>query len=308
MTREFTRRDVLRSGLAASAAFAAGGALGCGAPESRAPQMSPLSLTYGGFAMGIQSFSLRHYTLEAALDIVRALGLSRVELIPETKLGPIAFGEHLPVSNDGAAIDAALAACSARGISIAAHGVNPVPDVEAARALFAFARRARIPVLTIAPDRNIDVIRELDQLCRANPEVRVAIHNHGPYLDWETPSDIESWVGIRHENLGACVDTGHLIRSGIDPVEAIRFWPLKFSGSRVHAVHLKDFASEGALAKGCILGEGKLDLDAVFRALREIEFSGALSLEYEENPENVVPDLVACLEAASAAAERSRGV
>ena len=310
MSRTLTRRDVLQRGLAAGAAFAAGGAFGCSGPESRAPQMSPLSLKYGGFAMGIQSFSLRHYTLEAALDIVRSLGLSHVELIPETKLGPIAFGEHLPVSNDGAAIDAALAACSARGISIAAHGVNPVPNVEAARALFAFATRARIPVLTIAPDKNIDVIRELHQLCRANPEVRLAIHNHGPYLDWETPREIVRRVGHIHNNFGACVDTGHLIRSGIDPVEAIRFLgaPPLLTGSRVHAVHLKDFASEGALAKGCILGEGKLDLDAVFRALREIGFSGALSLEYEENPENVVPDLVACLEAASAAAERSRGV
>ena len=73
---------------------------------------------------------------------------------------------------------------------------------------------------------------------------------------------------------------------------------------RVHGVHLKDFAEEGALADGCILGRGKLDLDAVFRALRAVGFLGPLSLEYERNPENVVPDLVACLEAASEAAER----
>jgi sugar phosphate isomerase/epimerase len=297
MKRNWTRRDLLRDGLAASAALAAGGAFGCGAAESRAPHVPPLRLAYGGFALGIQSFSLRHYTLEAALDIVQAVGLSHIELIPETKLGPIAFGEHLRVSENGAAIDAALAACDARGIAIAAHGVNSVPDADAARALFAFAQRARIPVLTIAPAP--EALAELDALCAASPGVRLAIHNHGPHLPWETIEEIADATGARHPSLGACVDTGHFIRSGIDPVEAIRRF-----GARVHGVHLKDFAEAGAFADGCILGDGMLDLGAVFRALREVEFSGALSLEYEENPENVVPDLVACLEAASQAAER----
>jgi inosose dehydratase len=297
MERSWTRRELLRDGLAAGAALAASGALGCGAAESRAPHVPALRLGYGGFALGIQSFSLRHYTLEAALEIVRALGLSRVELIPETRLGPIAFGEHLRVSENGAAIDAALAACSARGIAIAAHGVSSVPDADAARALFAFARRARIPVLTIAPAP--EALTELDALCAASPGVRLAIHNHGPHLPWETIEEIAEATGARHPNLGACVDTGHFIRSGIDPVEAIRRF-----GARVHGVHLKDFVDEGAFADGCVLGDGKLDLGAVFEALRAVEFAGALSLEYEQNPENVVPDLVACLEAASAAAER----
>ncbi len=297
MQRRWTRRDVLRGGLAASAAFAAGGALGCGAAESRAPHVSPLRLAYGGFAMGIQSYSLRHYTFEAALDIVHALGLAHVELIPETKLGPIAFGEHLRVSEDAAAIDAALVACTRRGVAIAAHGVNALSDAAAAQRLFAFAERARIPVLTIMP--SAELIPELDALCAAHPGVRLAIHNHGPHLPWETPEEILAALDGRHPNLGACLDTGHFIRSGIDPVAAIR----KFA-ERVHGVHLKDFVEAGALADGCILGDGKLELEAVFAALREIEFSGALSLEYEENPENVVPDLVACLQAASEAAER----
>ena len=69
---------------------------------------------------------------------------------------------------------------------------------------------------------------------------------------------------------------------------------------------MKDFVEAGAFADGCILGHGMLDLAAVFGALREVEFGGALSLEYEENSEDVVPDLVACLEAASAAAEQVR--
>jgi len=292
-----TRRDFVRSALATSAALASGSALGCGAPESRAPHVPPLRLSYGGFPIGIQSWSLRHYTLDAALEIVEALGLSRVELIPATGLGPIRVAEHLPVTADAATQGAALAACRARGIQIAAHGVNAVPDAEAARALFAFAQRVRIPVLTIAPSEG--ALDELDALCSASPGVRLAIHNHGPYLPWETIEEILAAIEPRHPSFGACVDTGHFIRSGIDPVDAIRRF-----GARVHGVHLKDFVEAGAFADGCILGDGELDLEAVFRALRDVGFSGALSLEYEENPENVVADLVACLGAASQAAER----
>jgi sugar phosphate isomerase/epimerase len=299
MAREWTRREILRGGVAASAALCAGGALGCGPQEGVAPHVPPLRLAYGGFTLGVQSFTLRHYTLGAALDIVRALGLSRIELelIPATGLGPLKMGEHLPVSDDAAAIDAALDECAQRGISISAHGVNPVDDGEQARALFAFAGRARIPVLTIAPSAG--VLPELEALCAAQPGVRLAIHNHGPGLPWETVEEILAAIDGRHPSLGACVDTGHYIRSGIDPVAAIERF-----GARVHGVHLKDFVSAGAFAEGCILGDGALDLGGVFAALRDVEFSGALSVEYEENPENVVPDLVACLEAASEAAER----
>ncbi len=297
MTRACTRRELLGWGVASSAALAAGGLTGCGAPEARAPVVKNLGLGYGGFAMGIQSFSLRHYTLEAALDVVSGLGLRHVELIPETGLGPVSIGEHFAVTEEGEAIDAVLAACASRGVAIAAHGVNTIPDAEAARALFAFAARARIPVLTIAP--SAEALPALDALCAVHPSIRLAIHNHGPHLPWETLDEISGALAGRHPGFGACVDTGHFIRSGVDPAEAIRRF-----GARVHAVHLKDFVGAGTFAKGCLLGSGALDLDAVFRALHEVGFSGALSLEYEENAENVVPDLAACLQAASQAAER----
>jgi inosose dehydratase len=297
MARAWTRRELLGWGAASGAVLAAGGLAGCGSPEARAPVVGNLGLAYGGFAMGIQSFSLRHYTLEAALDVVAGLGLRHVELIPKTGLGPFSIGEHFALSDDGVAIDAVLAACASRGVTIAAHGVNAVPDAEAARALFAFAVRARIPVLTIAP--SAEALSALDALCAEHPGVRLAIHNHGPHLPWEALDEIAGALEGRHPGFGACVDTGHFIRSGIDPVEAIRRF-----GARVHGVHLKDFVGAGTLAKGCLLGKGALDLDAVFHALREVAFSGALSLEYEDNAEDVVPDLVACLEAASAAAEQ----
>jgi sugar phosphate isomerase/epimerase len=288
----FSRRELLVGG----AAWTASTLL----PRVAFPETPLRELRYGGLAVGIQSFTLRKLGLEPMLDAVARLGLSHVELIPETKLLFYEFGSHFPVSEDAGEIARVRSALAARGIHAAASGVHGVADEAEARRLFAFAQAAGIPLLTIMPDD--DALDALDRLCAEHPEVRLGIHNHGPYFRYDTIADVEASLVGRHPGFGACVDTGHFIRSGEDPVEALRRL-----GPRVHGVHLKDFAGEGLFAEGRILGQGKLDLDAFFRALRAIGFGPeqALSLEYESNPDDPIADVEACLRAASEAAERT---
>jgi sugar phosphate isomerase/epimerase len=257
------------------------------------------ALSYGGFALGIQSFTLRKLPLEPMLDAVQRLGLSQVELIPETKLLFYEFGSHFPVTGDPVEIARVQGALAARGLRLAASGVHGVGDEAAAQRLFAFAETAGIPLLTIMPDD--ESLDALDRLCAEHPGVKLGIHNHGPYFRYDKIADVEQTLAGRHPSFGACVDAGHFIRSGEDPAEAVRRL-----GPRVHGVHLKDFRSEGFFAEGCLLGQGKLDLDGFFRALRAVDFApgAALSLEYEEHPEDPIADIEACLRAASESAER----
>jgi sugar phosphate isomerase/epimerase len=287
----FTRREAIFGG----AAWAASALW----PSGLRAEPPVTGLAYGGFAMGIQSFTLRTLPLEGVLDALAKLGLHHVELIPETKLLFYELGSHFPVTEDAAEIARVHAALVKREIRLAASGVHGVADEAAAQRLFAFARAARIPLLTIMPDD--EALDALDRLCAEHPEVRLGIHNHGPYFRYDKIADVEASLAGRHPGFGACVDTGHFIRSGEDPAEALRRL-----GARVHGVHLKDFAGEGFFAEGKILGQGRLDLDACFRALRAIGFGPdrALSLEYEEHPEDPIPDVEACLRAASEAAER----
>jgi inosose dehydratase len=289
----FTRRGLLVVG----AAWAAGAL----APRGLRAETPVRELSYGGFAMGIQSFTLRTLALEPMLDAVQRLGLAHVETIPETKVLFYELGSHFPVTDDAAEIARVRAAAASRGIRIAASGVHGVADEAEARRLFAFAKAAGIPLLTIMPDD--EALDALDRLCAEHPEVRLGIHNHGPYFRYDKIADVEASLAGRHPGFGACVDAGHFIRSGEDPVEALRRL-----GPRVHGVHLKDFAGEGLFAEGRILGGGRLDLDAFFRALREIGFGPekALSLEYERNADDPIADVVACLRAASEAAERTK--
>lgn len=55
--------------------------------------------------------------------------------------------------------------------------------------------------------------------------------------------------------------------------------------------------------KGVILGQGHMDVLAVMAALVQVGFpaDGALSIEYEENPQNPLDDLRACIRVARAA-------
>lgn len=250
-----------------------------------APSTADIALT-----LGIQSFSLRRYDFEPMLDVLVSLGIRQVELIPELEILFYRLGSHFPVTEDGAAIDRVVHAAAARGIAIAASGVHSISEVDDAKRLFDFAERAGIPLLTISPDDSM--LDDLDRLCGERPNVRLGIHNHGPWTRYDKIADLEGSLAGRAANFGACVDTGHFIRSGEDPVAAVRRL-----GARVHGVHLKDFEGPGFFASGCVLGEGMLDLAGLFRELRAIGFGPdrALSLEFERDSDALLEELGRCL-------------
>jgi inosose dehydratase len=116
-------------------------------------------------------------------------------------------------------------------------------------------------------------------------------HHHGAsYIE----SAEEIGELLRLTDVGLCLDTGHLVIGGGDPLRAVADW-----GGRINHVHLKDvrrsiidrvtaargrmidFWREGAF---CVLGEGDLDLEAILRALRDSGFQGWLVVEQDMLP------------------------
>ena len=54
-------------------------------------------------------------------------------------------------------------------------------------------------------------------------DIKVAIHNHGPEDKlWPRPQDAYAAVKSRDKRLGLCIDVGHTLRTGTDPVKACR--------------------------------------------------------------------------------------
>jgi sugar phosphate isomerase/epimerase len=283
-----SRRSLLKAGGAAAAGLALGGLVSPARPALAAER------DFGSLPMGIQSYSLRGMSFEAAVEKIKELGLKHVEFFG---------GSHFPNDNPEK-VKERLEKVKAAGLSISSHGVNGVgKNHDANRKLFEFAKTLGAPNITIDtpspkdPKKADELKATLDSLDKLVEEygISVAIHNHGPSHHYDKPEDVLAAVKDHHKKVGACADLGHYIRSGCDPVETLE--KLK---DRLYGIHLKDFAEPKGNAKGVILGAGVMKVPAVMKWLKDNKFSGALSLEYEENPKNPVPDIEKCLDAAAA--------
>jgi inosose dehydratase len=265
-TPALSRRGFLAAGAATCAAVSP---LAAFAREAAAADLN----------LGIQLYSLRGYKVDEAMKHARDIGFRFVEF----------YGDMFPVNSDAAAIAAMKTKLADLGLTASAHGVNGFGgDAAANRKVFEFAKAAGIPC--ISADPSPEAFKSLDELVKEF-DIRIAIHNHGPKHRYNKVVDVLKAIEGHDERIGACADLGHYIRSGEKPTEVIRL--LK---GRLYGIHLKDFQDMQDVTKGVILGKGHLDVPAVMASLVQTNFpkNGALSLEYEENPENPLADIRQC--------------
>ena len=242
---------------------------------------------YQGWPIGVQSYSLRNFDLHEAVRHIQGMGLHYVEF----------YSKHLALNASDDTIEETLKLLSSADITLNAHGVNGFgADHEANRKVFAFAKQAGIKNITANPKP--ESFDSLDKLV-AEYDIRVCIHNHGPGALFDKADDTLKAVEGHDKRIGACVDTGHYIRSGENPVDVIRKL-----GDRVFALHIKDDTHKGDRGShNVVIGQANLDVVGVFKALKEIKFpaDGSISLEYESNPDNPIEDMKQCLVVAQAA-------
>ena len=235
---------------------------------------------YQGLPIGVQSFSLRNYNVVEAVRHIQGMGLHFVEF----------FSKHLsPQATDQQLAENRKLLERAK-VSISAHGVNRFSKDHAAnRKVFEFAKRAGVRNITANP--TLDAFDSLDKLV-AEYNIRIAIHNHGPGALYDTIESVKKAVQGRHKLIGACVDTGHFIRSKEDPVKAVHEL-----GPRVFGVHMKDEAKREKKSHNVVIGSVHLDVLGLFKGLKKVGFpaDGSLSLEYEANPTNPIDDMKQCL-------------
>lgn len=244
---------------------------------------------YGGFPLGVQSYSLRNFNTLEAVRHIQGLGLHYAEF----------YGKHLDPAASAEKIEETKKLLADSQIALVGHGVHGfTKDHEANRKLFEFARKAGVRTITANPEH--DSFDSLEKLV-AEFDIRIAIHNHGPGALYDSIDSVKKAVAGRHKWIGACVDTGHFLRSKEDPVKAV----LEL-GPRVFAAHVKDDIKEGKDSENVVIGKGKLDVVGLFKALKQVKFptDGSLSLEYEANPANPIDDMKQCLVAAREAIKK----
>ena len=283
----YTRRQFVSHVASTAAAGIAAAGLVPGSPML-SKVMADDTRTAARLKLGIQLYSLRGYPVDQALQHAKELGFEQVEF----------FSGMLPLDASAEQIAAMKDRVRELGMSISAHGVNAFgKDAAANRKTFEFAKALGIRNITADPEpESFDSLNDLVQ----EFDIRIAIHNHGPRHRYNKAVDVLQAIEGRDERIGACADLGHYIRSGEQPTEVIRLLR-----GRLYGIHLKDFAEMKADTKGVVLGQGHLNVPAVFAALVRVGFpaDGAMSLEYEENPENPIADIRECVSVAKKALE-----
>lgn len=133
-------------------------------------------------------------------------------------------------------------------------------------------------------DRIANEVHSLGRSCSFHPHAGTFVEN---------PSETDRLVQlIQPTPMGLCLDVGHYLLGGGDPIEAIRSY-----GRTIDHIHLKDVdprvreslqagqldGFEGAL-QNCVfteLGSGLLPVTEVLSALEQVSYSGWLMLEQD---------------------------
>jgi len=145
----------------------------------------------------------------------------------------------------------------------------------------------------LAPEERIFSIREklytpilwaeelgVELLLETHGIVTDSVANMGKLLD-----------ALGHEDsVGICLDTGNSWLGGAEPIEYIKTF-----GKRIKHVHWKDMEADWEEKRGSVygcgmsvitLGDGVIDLPPIVKALQNVGFDGATTLEIA-GPENV---------------------
>ncbi len=226
------------------------------------------------FRLALASYTLREFPLNEALAMTRRVGLKHICL----------KSFHLPLEASAEETARVRKEVADAGIDLYGGGVINMANEEQVNHAFRYASAAGMRVIVASPDPAL--LPVVDRRIRETG-IAMAIHNHGPGdKKFPTPQSVYEKVQPFDKRLGLCMDIGHTVRIGADPVaDAQRF------ADRLLDVHMKD-VDQAAPAGDCIeAGRGVIDIPGFLRKLIEIQYSGMVAFEFEKDKNDPLPGL-----------------
>ncbi len=290
MATKIVRRDVLKCGaaLATGAVFAR---FGCGvaAAAGKVKSSSPAAAKMG-WRIGVQQYTFRRFSFFEMLDMMVKLGIEHAEgafFLPLDKARPALKTNHELSSAERVELKQRMAD---RGVSMSSYYADLGEDREQLRKVFEFCSELGAGTVVAEPAAAaIDLIeRHCDEY-----RINLAIHNHpkSPQSQYWHPEKVLAACRGRGKRIGACCDTGHWVRSGLEAVEC-----LKQLEGRVLALHLKDVAEVGKPeCRDMPLGKGVSNYAAVLRELQRQAFRGVAVIEYEHDSDALLDEVGQCV-------------
>ena len=260
---------------------------------TRAEVTIPDEYKTGGFALGCQAYSFHRFTAFEAIEKTVEAGGKVIEFFP----GQVLSKETPEVKLDHNASDEVIAKVKAKlqqhHLMAVNYGVVGLPnDEKECRKVFEFAKKLGLRGVTSEPSPEaMDLIEKLVK----EYDITMGIHNHpkqpkNPGYKYWDPNYILSLVQNRDRRIGSCADTGHFVRSGIKPVDA-----LKILEGRVMSSHLKDIHEFGPGGHDVPYGTGTSDIPGILKEFGRQHLAGNISIEYEYNLYHSVPEIAQCI-------------
>jgi sugar phosphate isomerase/epimerase len=154
-------------------------------------------------------------------------------------------------------------------------------EVEAA---FKYASLAGLEMIIGVP--NHDLLPLVNEQVKKH-NIKLAIHNHGPGDDlYKSPADVYAKVKDLDKRIGLCIDIGHVVRIGQDPVPMIEKYK-----DRLYDMHMKDVDKAVDDGTSVEIGRGVIDIPKVIQALKKISYQGFVAFEYEKDADDPVMGL-----------------
>jgi sugar phosphate isomerase/epimerase len=263
------------------------------APALRAEVPIDDAYKISGFAVGCQAYTFNRFTVFEAIEKTKQAGGKVIEFFPGQRLSPGDPTSKFSHDSDRGIWEQVKQKLAAANIRAVNYGVVGVPKNEAgARKVFDFAKYFGLRTITTESADSIDTLEKMAK----EYDICVAFHNHPKkpndpnYKIWD-PKWVAKLVEGRDRRVGACADTGHWVRSGLKPVECI-----KILRGRVMGVHMKDLKEFGKPSShDVVFGTGVSDIKGILDELKAQEFAGNISIEYEHNWDDNVPDVTQCI-------------
>ncbi len=216
--------------------------------------------------LGMASYTFRKFNLDDTIAMTKRLDLKK-----------IAFKNfHLALDSAEEEIKAVVKKVKDAGLDLYGCGVVYMKDEKAVHQAFDYAKAAGMHVIIGVPEHSLlQLVNKKVQ----EYDIKLAIHNHGPG-DKRYPSPESAYEKIKDMDprMGLCMDIGHTKRIGIDPsADAKRF------ADRLHDVHVKDVTTATKKGKTVEVGRGVIDIPKFLKTLIEINYKGAVSLEFEKD-------------------------
>jgi sugar phosphate isomerase/epimerase len=218
------------------------------------------------FQLGMAGYTFVNFDLETTLKTMQRVGVHYLCI----------KDFHLPLDANEEQIKAFHAKCAEYDVT--GYAVGPIymkSEAEVDRA-FAYAKRVGVQLIVGVP--NYELLPYVDKKVKEF-DFHYAIHLHGP--DIKTyPDATDVWEHTKNldKRIGMCLDIGHDLRNGCDPVADLEKYH-----TRVFDVHIKDVTDSTKDGRGIELGRGKIDFPAFVAMLRKVNYSGKCSLEYEKD-------------------------